>query len=100
MVPKAMWRQARSVPGISRSHQEHRGNGKGPSMSFIATGPSSLVPVRGYRKVSYYITPAVPQVAPHPFMASKCIYHEDTAWCPVPDPICISRLPGSSLDGN
>lgn len=33
-------------------------------------------------------------------MASESVYYEDTAWWPVPEPMCISRSPGSSLDGN
>lgn len=31
--------------------------------------------------------------------APECISYEDRAWCPMPDPISISRLPGSSLEG-
>lgn len=33
-------------------------------------------------------------------MAPEYIYYEDKAWCPTPDPVSISRLPSSSLEGN
>lgn len=86
---------------------QDRGCSKGPSMSFMS-GPSSLVSVTQSLKVPEAAERSATTQGSslHPkepcthLMASECVYHEDTAWWPVPEPICISRLPGSSLDSN
>lgn len=87
MASKALWRQTRSVPGTSRDHQEHRGSSKGPSMTFMSTGPSSLVPVTQFLQVTAEAAERSATTQGPPcthLMASRCIYHEDIAWCPVP----------------
>lgn len=88
MASKALWRQARSVPGTSRGHQARPRGPAWPSCPLVPAAcfqsHSSEAAERSATTQGSSLHPKEPCTY---LMVSECVYHEDTVWWPVPEPM-------------